>query len=481
VSWRLWLALTFTLASETRAAAPPVTVRFATFNASLNRTTSGQLFSDLSTPNSAQARVIAEIVQRNAPDVILINEFDYDPQTDAQGRTVVDLFHDRYLAVSQNGQVALNYPYRFTAKPNTGYSPADTDEDGLPDTGPTLDFDNNGTATTTAGSGAYANDCFGFGEFRGKYGMVVYSKFPIATAAARTFRNFLWRDMPGSRLPITWYSSAEQEVFRLSSKSHWDLPIDVGGGQLVHFLCAHPTPPVFDGSEDRNGRRNGDEIRFWADYIDPSRATYHRDDSGRAGGLAPDERFVIAGDYNADPLKGDSVAGAAQQLTNHSQVLTTQIPSAAVYLKTSAPTDTADFSTDLRVDYVLPSKLGFEMAGNAVYWPSGTHPQAALVANPATSSDHKLVWADLRILPVAAAAVRDLRAALEDGAIALRFQSAPGHQYRIQEQSTLQSSAWQERPEIAVQIAADNSAQAIIPIGSGDRRRFFRVAITFAP
>ena len=36
--------------------------------------------------------------------------------------------------------------------------------------------------------------------------------------------------------------------------------------ETVHFLVSHPTPPVFDGPEDRNGPRNYDEIRFWADY-----------------------------------------------------------------------------------------------------------------------------------------------------------------------------------------------------------------------
>ena len=30
---------------------------------------------------------------------------------------------------------------------------------------------------------------------------------------------------------------------------------------------AIPTPPAFDGEEDRNGRRNHDEIRFWVDYV----------------------------------------------------------------------------------------------------------------------------------------------------------------------------------------------------------------------
>ena len=43
------------------------------------------------------------------------------------------------------------------------------------------------------------------------------------------------------------------------------------GTKTVHVLASHPTPPSFDGGEDRNGRRNHDEIRFWADYVLPSK------------------------------------------------------------------------------------------------------------------------------------------------------------------------------------------------------------------
>ena len=65
------------------------TVRFATFNASLNRDSAGQLLSDLANPALAgmadatsrrilQAHNVAEIAQRVNADVLLINEFDFD-------------------------------------------------------------------------------------------------------------------------------------------------------------------------------------------------------------------------------------------------------------------------------------------------------------------------------------------------------------------------------------------------------------------
>ena len=122
-------------------------VRVATFNASLNRGAEGQLRADLSTPNNAQARQIAQIIQRVRPDVLLINEFDYDP-------AAVDLFRENYLEVAQNDARPIRYPYAFIDESNTGV---------LPDV--PVDFDNNG-------SFALPGDGFGFGFFPGQFGML---------------------------------------------------------------------------------------------------------------------------------------------------------------------------------------------------------------------------------------------------------------------------------------------------------------------
>src|SRR5687767_15114053 len=58
----------------------PDRLRFATFNASLNRRDAGALLSDLASPDNAQARKVAEIIQRVRPDVLLLNEFDFDEE-----------------------------------------------------------------------------------------------------------------------------------------------------------------------------------------------------------------------------------------------------------------------------------------------------------------------------------------------------------------------------------------------------------------
>jgi Endonuclease/Exonuclease/phosphatase family len=389
----LVLALT-PLAGAVTAAPQRADVRFSTFNASLNRNFAGQLVADLSTPNNAQAATVAEIIQRVRPDVLLINEFDFAPQA-------LVLFQDNYLSVPHNGAAPIVYPHRFIAPSNTGIPSG-------------FDLNNNGVI-------GGPDDALGFGFFPGQFGMAVYSMHPIDTSGVRTFQTFLWKDMPGALLPddpatpapADWYSPAELDIFRLSSKSHWDLPIQIGK-KTVHFLVSHPTPPVFDGVEDRNGTRNHDEIRFWADYISPGRGGYIYDDAGRFGGLKPGSLFVIAGDQNSDPLDGDSIPGAIQQLIEHPLVNTKLTPSslgaveqatlqggANLTHKSNPAFDTADFADsapgNLRADYVLPRK-NMKIVDGQVFWPLSSDPLFSLVGTfPFPSSDHRLVWIDVSI------------------------------------------------------------------------------------
>ncbi|NEQ36384.1 MAG: phytase [Okeania sp. SIO3I5] len=381
----------------------PNQVRFATFNASLNRDEAGQLIQDLSTTENEQAQTVAEIIQRVNPDVLLVNEFDFD----AQG-IAADLFRDNYLEISQNGVDPVEYPFVYFAPSNTGVASG-------------FDLDNNGEIVTTPGADGYGNDALGFGNFPGQFGMVLYSKYPIVEEGIRTFQNFLWRDMPGALLPDNFdtpepndfYSQAELDLFRLSSKSHWDVPIEVNG-EIIHVLASHPTPPVFDGDEDRNGRRNHDEIRFWGDYITPGAGDYIYDDSGNVGGLNPGNSFVIMGDQNADPVDGDSFNNAINQLLENPLVNTSITPGSAGGVEATnrqggesanqlgnPAFDTADFndapgsSGNLRVDYVLPS-IDQEIVNTAVFWPTQNDPLFPLVGDfPFPSSDHRLVWADI--------------------------------------------------------------------------------------
>ncbi|BAZ20355.1 phytase [Kalymmatonema gypsitolerans NIES-4073] len=393
------------------------TIRFSQFNASLNRSAEGELVTDLSTPDNPQAKAVAEIIQRTNPDVLLINEFDY---VEADPLEPVRLLQQNYLSVSQNGANPVDYPYVYIAPSNTGIPSG-------------FDLNNDGTVVTTPGTRGYGDDAFGFGEFPGQYGMLLLSKYPIDTANVRTFQNFLWKDIPGSLLPTValpgsdtpWYSEEEQAALRLSSKSHWDVPITVNG-ETIHALVSHPTPPTFDGAEDRNGKRNYDEIRFWADYITPGKGDYIYDDQGQEGGLTGGSRFVIMGDQNADPFDGDSYNNAIRQLLQNPNINTNFIPSspggsqqavlqggANLNHRGNPAFDTADFADtvpgNLRTDYVLPS-TDLNITNSAVFWPLNTDPLFPLVGtyNPNTlptgfpSSDHRLVWADLQVPPTEA-------------------------------------------------------------------------------
>lgn len=386
------------------AADEPTVVRFATFNASLNRDAAGALVRDLSTPENAQARNVAEIIQRVAPDVLLVNEFDHDPEGKA-----IDLFQKNYLAISQNGAPPIVYPHRFHAEVNTGVPTGQ-------------DLDNSGEVVAQPGSRGYGNDAHGFGQFPGQYGMVVYSKYPIDHEKCRSMRLLKWADVPGAMLPrqangSPWYSADALKVLRLSSKSHWDVPLRIAG-RTIHVLASHPTPPAFDGPEDRNGKRNHDELRLWADFLTGGpRASYVRpDDPSHGAWLAP-EAFVLMGDQNADPIDGGSVPGAIQQLLDHPRVDASFAPTSegateAARLQGEAnrdhkgppEQDTADFDDrsvgNLRVDYVLPSK-GLESVGGGVFWPKTSDPLARLVRMrpEAASSDHRLVYLDVRVAP----------------------------------------------------------------------------------
>jgi 3-phytase len=406
------------VAAPIGASASSPTTRFATFNASLNRNSAGQALTDLSAPGNAQANAVAEIIQRTRPDILLINEFDYYAPTAAHpDGPLVDAFRDNYLEVGHNGTQPINYPYSFVAPSNTGVSSG-------------FDLNNNGVTDTTPGDNPYGDDSLGFGVFEGQYGLVVYSRFPIVTDDIRTFQHFLWKDMPGARLPDDaatpaphdWYDAAELAIFPLSSKSHWDVPIDIDGA-VVHFLVSHPTPPVFDGPEDRNGTRNADEIRLWADYITPGPTSdYIYDDAGTYGGLKPGSAFVIAGDQNSDPLDGDSIPGSIQQLLDHRLVNTSRTPTSAggPYWadvqdalndthRSDPLYDTADFCDtpafppcsgpgNLRADYVLPRK-SLKIVDSGVFWPTASDPLVYLTGAgfPVPSSDHRLVWVDIRI------------------------------------------------------------------------------------
>jgi endonuclease/exonuclease/phosphatase family metal-dependent hydrolase len=392
--WQAVIVVTLFASPTCWANADDSTIRVATYNSSLFRDTDGQLVRDLEGGSNEQARKIAEVIQRVRPDILLVNEFDYDASQQA-----AELFRTKYLAVGQNGCEPIHFDHFFTGPVNTGRPSG-------------RDLNHNGKQ-------GEADDAIGFGKHEGQYGMLVLSKFPIDRKHVRSFQNFLWRDMPGALLPVEpksskpYYDSDDLAVLRLSSKSHWDVPIAVpargsASAVVLHLLCSHPTPPVFDGAEDRNGHRNHDEIRLWSDYISPKENTYVVDDAGRRGGLAANEAFVIVGDLNCDPVDGEGMPATMDQLLKNPRVNASFIPTSEggpLVVKQHAvqfadyrgdPSRvTADFTEEhhgcLRIDYVLPSQE-FEILKGGIFWPAPGEPGADAMS----ATDHRSVWLDIR-------------------------------------------------------------------------------------
>ena len=364
----------------------PKQIRFATFNIAMGLESEDELYNRLVSAEDDALKKVASVIQQVRPDVLLLNEFDWY-ELDA-----TYLFIDNYLDKPQFGNAPISYEHTLSGAVNTGSVSG-------------LDLDNNGVWGEPA-------DAWGFGKFPGQYGMVVLSAYPLKLE--RSFRFFKWSDMPDALVPLNpdrsdWYPQEVYKQLRLSSKSHWDVSLQIEG-QTIHFLVSHPTPPVFDGPEDRNGARNHDEIRLWADYIDPDRSSYIYDDTRITGGLPGGTHFVIAGDLNADPVDGDSRPDAILQLLNHPKVNASCEPASKgaaeashqqggknLEQKGDPALDTGDFNDkyagNMRIDYVLPSAT-LNTAACGVFWPSEGEPGHDIV----DVSDHHLVWLDI-ILP----------------------------------------------------------------------------------
>lgn len=352
----------------------PATVRIATYNIQEIDTAQLTAVDGAGTGLDPQAVAAALIIKFARPDILVLNEVDLDWEHPEDPALNARRFAAAYVA---SGPDSIQYPYAYAAPSNTGLL-----------TG--LDLNGDGLVATALEQGTreHGDDSFGFGTYPGQYSMAVLSRFPLDSGGARTFQRFRWTDLPGNHIPPGYLTAEAENVFRLSSKSHWDLPVVIAADTL-HLWVSHPTPPVFDGPEDRNGRRNFDEIGFWVLYLEGNDRLV--DDTGAHGGYASRAPFVIAGDLNARP-GDDSVVyngmSAIDQLLAHPRI---QDPD-----PTHRPT--ARWLDGVRVDYVLPSSDLSVAAAGVVDPRVSASPTIARAA--AAASDHRLVWVDIAWPPV---------------------------------------------------------------------------------
>ena len=307
-------------------------LRIATFNAELSRKGPGLLLRDILRGEDPQIEAFEQLMLEVRPDIVMLQGVDYD------------LRHTALEALSKNlAASGLVYPYSFANPPNAGQASG-------------LDLNGNGKL-------GEADDAHGYGRFNGMGGMAVLSRFPIQHDAVEDYTPLLWRDLKGHMYPTENNAPfGGREVFathRLSSRGHWVVPVETPAFGTLRVMTFYATPPVYDGPEDRNGRRNHDEVAFWHDYL-------ARDESPLP--------FILGGTANTDPVRGGGRPEAITALLAHPNL---QNPFDA--------SPTADFTEpspgDLRVDYLLPSTA----------WRVLDH---GLVSAP-LASRHSLLWVDI--------------------------------------------------------------------------------------
>ena len=331
-------------------------LRIATYNPELSRAGPGLMLRDITKGEDPQVAAVIEVLLALDADVLLLTGFDYDFGEQALSAL------NRLLAESGTA-----YPYQLALRPNTGVA-----------TG--LDLDNNGQR-------GEARDAQGFGRFAGQAGMAVLSREPILREAARDFSGFLWKDLPGADLPPD-LSPEAREIQRLSTSGHWEVPLDLGGGKVLRLLTWYATPPVFDGPEDRNGRRNQDEAAFWLRLL--------------AGDLPfppPKPPFVLLGQSNLDPQDGEGRRGAMQALLTHPALQDPEPRGDSGRLEPGQNGDPAldtalyDRIGGLRVEVILPS-ADLKIVGTGMLAPPGADQFAATLT---TASRHHPIWVEITL------------------------------------------------------------------------------------
>jgi hypothetical protein len=342
------------------ALADPVMV--ATYDAGLSRAGPGLLLQHLTKADDPQIEAAVTVLAALKADVLVLTDFDYDHDGAALAALQVRL-----------RAVGLDYPEALALRPNTGIA-----------TGLDLDHD---------GALAGPRDAQAYGRFAGQAGMAILSRLPIDRGHVIDYSTLLWRDLPGANLPPDLAPEAAA-LQRLSTAGHYAVPIAYAPGKVLTLLIWAATPPIFDGPEDRNGRRNADETALWLRLLEgklpkaPDPGFY----------TAPNQPFILIGQPNLDPQDGDGLPQNLHALMARPDVQDPAPRGTAGRVdqgRGDPALDTAVFKNGwgLRLDMILPSR-DIAVEGAGVLWP----PEAdALSAPLATASRHRPVWLRLTL------------------------------------------------------------------------------------
>lgn len=326
------------------------------WNVDLQRNGPGLLLRDIAGGTDPQVAAIVTILHRLDADVLVLTNVDHDPA-----------LHALSALAQRLQQAGRPYPHLHAPRPNSGQP-----------TG--LDVDADGRLNE-------ADDAQGWGRFPGQGGTAILSRLPLQPDQAQDFSTFLWVDLPEANLP-PGFDPGLAAIQRLSSHSHLVLPVELPGGNLLSLMIWHATPPVFDGPEDRNGRRNADEAAFWRHYLD-----------GRLPARPPAGPFLLLGTANLDPLDGDGAPAELNALLNH-PALSDLAPRGTHGRQEpdhagDPALDTAwfDGTGGLRVEYVLPSR-DLRIIDKGILWPPAPDPLTPVLK---AASRHYPLWIDLSL------------------------------------------------------------------------------------
>ena len=327
-------------------------MRVALFHTELSRDGPGLLYRDLIRGGDAQIDAVVRVLGHIDADILVLGGIDHDHAG---------------LAIGALADRLGGYPYVFHRPPNRGLATgADLNRDGRLG-GP--------------------DDALGFGPFRGSEGLAVLSRLPLAAEDVDDRTVLPWIELADHIAP-----DGTTALERVSTTAHWRLPVDWPGGGRTDLVIWHATPPVFDGREDRNGRRNHDEARLAHDMVG-----------------AATNPVIVAAFANLDPVDGAGRPGALLALLTDGKLWDRPPTSAGGAAASKADgganlrqrgdpaQDTVDWPDgpnrpgNLRVDLLVPDRA-FEVSASGVFWPEEPDLFGRDVRK---ASRHRVVWMDL--------------------------------------------------------------------------------------
>mgnify|MGYP000388363985 FL=1 len=346
-AWMRALALLILLCLIYPAPAVSETLRLASYTAALERNAPGLLYRDILYGKSSQIRAALRLIATIKPDVLALQRFDWDAEL-------------RAARAFQSALKAQGWemPHVLAPRPNTGVASG-------------VDIDGNGQI---GGPG----DAQSYGTFAGQRALLLLSRLPFDAQYSQDHSQILWADVPHTQ------STDAPEIARVQRLAYVAmLQTAITWNQRpISLLTFHASPPVFDGPQDRNGRRNADEIAYAAALLDHL-----------------PRPFVLLANTNLDPFDGEGHHEVMRQLLAHPKLQDPKPASAGGRASANpqhrgpAQLDTVDWPDprpgNLRVNYILPSR-DFALHDGGVHWP------AKDLSDPHGNS-HRLIWQDVSL------------------------------------------------------------------------------------